>query len=109
MSIPKSDIYGSFDEQIGTSMLSDIENLYKKIIDGSEFEFMFFKQESQFWAKKILIAEFQSTWVVFFNQERMNFVLMARTLTTMNFQMRTNQRCYKKQTTKVTILVLSRF
>lgn len=47
MSINKTDILGSFSEQLNESTLAEIENIYKKITATSEFEFMFFKTTKQ--------------------------------------------------------------
>ena len=43
----KTDIMGSFSEQLDDSILKEIENIYKKITENSEFEFMFFKTTKQ--------------------------------------------------------------
>ena len=47
MSINKTDITGSFSEQLDESTLNEIENIYKKITATSEFEFMFFKSTKE--------------------------------------------------------------
>ena len=43
----KTDILGSFNEQLDDSTIKQIENIYKKITENSEFEFMFFKTIKQ--------------------------------------------------------------
>lgn len=45
-SIDSKKIYGSFSEQIDPNISKDIENIYKKIDEYSEFEVMFFKDKS---------------------------------------------------------------
>ncbi len=47
MSINKTDIFGSFNEQLDESTLTKIENIYKNITPTSEFEFMFFKSTKE--------------------------------------------------------------
>lgn len=60
MSINKTDILGSFNEQLDDKTITEIEKLYKKITPTSEFEFMFFKNDVMYSEYFIKILKYLS-------------------------------------------------